>query len=165
MTQVQLAPFLVVLFVALVGCPTADRGDGDGDATPDVEVIGPAHGRLPCPGEEFVDVWSFVESGAVVARVDTIAADTAFDPGLWIVDAIADPNSDVADGDDEFPCTFPPPTYSCPEATGTVTGAMPGVYVFTYDDCTSDVGEYALTVTVNGVPVPLTLVRDDHPTG
>ncbi len=42
---------------------------------------------------------------------------------------------------------------------------MPAVYVLSYDDCVGSVGEYELSVTVEGAPVALTLARDDHETG
>ncbi len=155
---------LAALCLALAACPASPGGEGPAEPGASA-VAGPAEGSLPCPGEDVVDVWAFAGSGDVVVTVDTVAAETAFDPGLWLLNVVDDPPSDVAEGDDEFDCTFPPPTYTCPEASGTVSGAMPGVYVFTYDDCVGSVGEYELSVTVDGAPVALTLARDDHETG
>ncbi len=76
------------------------------------------------------DVWR-VHSGtdAVTVRVDTVDAETTFDPQV-VVFSVSSWGSDIAgttatafiaEGDDEFPCTFPPAEYECPSASATGT--------------------------------------------
>ncbi len=80
--------------------------------------------------------------------------------------ARTDPNAEGAEqfgsGDDDFPCTFPPTEFSCPAPSGTAPySGQAGLMVLSYGSCTGDIGEYVLSVTVNGSPVTPSVVFDE----
>ncbi|MDP2310724.1 MAG: hypothetical protein Q8P18_32200 [Pseudomonadota bacterium] len=92
------------------------------------------------------DIWTFVAgNGAVSVTVDTVSAETAFDPWMWIngSDECA-----VLLTDDNFDCTFPPPTYMCPSAEleDLTAGDTYEIVVASYGDCTAELVEYQLSV-------------------
>lgn len=100
---------------------------------------------LACSGEQ-VDVWEvdLAAGDLFLATVDTVAADTAFDPWFYInapdtcLDAVVD---------DAFDCTFEPLDYQCPSMAFEVDEE--GTYqivVASYDSCTGDAAEYELNV-------------------
>ena len=73
----------------------------------------------------------------------------------------------LTSGDDDFTCTFPPPEYSCPEATTTAKAAATiGIVVSSYG-CpgTSALSEYVLRVQLDGSAATPTLVMDDYELG
>ena len=127
---------------------------------------------IPCIDEDdflslTVDLWTVnVPGGSTLGvRVDTVSADTTFDPALAVQtpSGTYDPEgSFIAEGDDEFSCTFPPPDFDCPELSTTEASGEVEIVVINLSetiDCT--VGEYDLTVTIDGVEVTPTLSVDD----
>jgi len=116
-------------------------GDDD-DATP-----GDADGTVPCSidaaGMATVDVWEV--TGAGTLQVDTISAGTTFDPVAWFsTDASGTYSKTSPTGDDDFACTFPPPTWSCPQLDAPGAGYL--VIAGYVDDCNSSgVGSYSLS--------------------
>jgi len=93
-----------------------------------------------------MDVWQ-VEASAgdlLSITVDTVAADTAFDP---VFQLIAPSGCVVSAADDSFACTFPPPRYSCPAVQ--LTAPESGAYrllVWSMGSCASRLGDYAVHV-------------------
>lgn len=106
---------------------------------------GKSRSALDCYGEH-VDLWEVsLDAGDVfLATVDTVAADTAFDPYFYL----NGPDScTLGEADDSFPCTHPPLDYACPTARFTVS--EPGTYqlaVGSYGSCTGTEAEYSLQV-------------------
>lgn len=106
---------------------------------------GRSRSALDCTGER-IDLWEVsLDAGDVfLATVDTIAADTAFDPYFYL----NGPDScTIGEADDSFPCTHPPLDYSCPTARFEVPES--GTYqlaVGSYGSCTGDDAEYSLQV-------------------
>ncbi len=150
-----------------------DDATGDDDDSTASGAFSSNPGDLPCEGEKSggtVDVWSVSLSAGqtLVAQVDTVAAATTFDPAFTLYDP-ADPDTGeyLGGGDDEFDCTFPPPEYSCPEATYTATTAgVVGIAVENYGCPGTDaLAVYVLRVQVNGAAAPATLVLDDYVLG
>jgi hypothetical protein len=121
-------------------------------------------GSLPCPtdgDESALDVYTvtLADAGDVTITVDTVAADTTFDPFFWINDA----SDCIVDGaDDSFDCTFPPPEYQCPSGTLTAVAGTFQIVVGTYAGCEGATSEYKLTVGASADP-SLTLLEDDSP--
>ncbi len=117
-----------------------------------------ATSELPCDGAR-ADVWGFtgVAGESASVTVDTVAADTAFDPRLYVN------GPDGCTGwtaDDNFDCTFPPPSYRCPAVSlGTADGDY-RVVVLAAGSCAGTLGAY--TIRVDGVAgASLALVEDD----
>jgi cysteine-rich repeat protein len=111
------------------------------------------------------DFWEFsVASGETVALLaDTVDAGTAAD---LCFSGSCSPSSDIFFGDDNFACTFPPPSFSCPQDTFVATGnATCTVEVRVCSAACADpnTANYSLTVTRNGIHTLLTLVGDDVP--
>lgn len=89
----------------------------------------PVERDLPCD-ETQVDLWRVVDpaAGLITVRVDTIAEETLFDPDaiLYDVEAWGEGQWDVRAGnvlgygDDEVPCSYPPPDYACPQILANV---------------------------------------------
>lgn len=102
-------------------------------------------GEVDCSGSQG-DVWTFNAAAGeeVSITVDTVAAETAFDPAF----IVNDPSGcSVMVADDNFDCTFPPPTYACPATKFTVGDA--GTYSVTvvgYGDCAGTKGAYKIQV-------------------
>ncbi len=131
-----------------------DDDDDDDDGSPSTGA-----GALPCDdsGRAYLfELWGVSSSSSITVTVDTISSATTFDPVVVILDG---PDATMANllgsGDDEFPCSFPPPTYLCPEANATSAGG--GSYfvlvgIGAPDDCASSIGEYQLEVLANGSP-------------
>jgi hypothetical protein len=185
-SAVRVSALLIAL--GLLGCPpvrsddddataddddaTADDDDAtsdDDDATADDDDAtapwNPVSGELPCE-EEVVDLWSVTapEGAAVSVLVDTIAAETAFDPRSSAFDG-TDPDADpfLGSGDDNVPCTYPPPSFSCPfyEVVAGASGAV-GITVAAFE-CPDDpgYGEYSIAVLVDGGAATPVLIADD----
>lgn len=126
-------------------------------------VVSPVEGSFAC-GPEVGEAYRVIapNGGALVTSVDTIAAETAFDPALIVAEASSWAGTAESTvwgdvlilADDEVPCTFPPPEFQCPDAF-TATGEDVGIIVFEAQSCASDVAEYELTVTLGGEPAEL----------
>ena len=99
---------------------------------------------------------------SVTITVDTTVAATAFDP-LYAVYSDAGEVGLFRTQDDDFACTFPPPSFSCPMATFTLPADADGKYYvvvrapFSKADPTR--GDYSLTITGAGAP---RLIRNDY---
>ena len=107
------------------------------------------------------DVWSFTaDGGAVYLSVDTVSSSTAFDPFLIVTDGST---CEWSSGDDEFDCTYPPPSYSCPSAVlpSTVSGDTFNVIVDSQGSAVSGAGDYALYIDQGSEP-SMSLVADDY---
>ena len=129
-----------------------DDDDDDDDGSPSTGA-----GAIPCDESGRVDLfelWGVSPSSSVTVTVDTISSTTTFDPVVVILDGPdASTATQLGYGDDEFTCSFPPPTYLCPEASSVSAGG--GSYfvlvgVGAPDDCASSIGEYQLEVLENG---------------
>lgn len=95
------------------------------------------------------------EPGLYRVEVDTLAAESAFDPDLflytvdaWSEDADAVMASDLLNYvDDAFPCTFPPPQFECPQLAYDVEGTDDLlVVVGIRGSCAGTEAAYQLTV-------------------
>ena len=106
---------------------------------------GTAYGldALNCAYTEIFDVWEIdaVAGDTLSVAVDTIAADSAFDPAFLMNDTTG---CTIEYADDNFPCEYNPATpYTCPAAS--VTADADGVYqvaVFGWSGCTGSTAEY-----------------------
>lgn len=106
------------------------------------------------------DTWRFdvAAGGAVTVRVDTADVATAADLCL----TVQCPGREPLRGDDDVPCSFAPPSFSCPEVhffsfdAQTCTGAVTTCSTACRDPGTA---RYRLTVIGTG----LALVSDDAP--
>ena len=124
-------------------------------------------GELPCDDEtELKDVWSFTvgadDVGTEIAiEIDTVAADTAFDPEVEVV-YVSGSTCTVWSSDDDFICSFPPPDYECPSIVFTPESA--GVYLMGVEvvgSCAGATGEYAIASDSIG---SFTVAEDDSET-
>ena len=100
------------------------------------------------------DVWTFdtVQGATTTVSVDTVAADSTFDPYIYV---IASDTCLVGSADDSFDCAFPPPDgYSCPSVSfegdgGAVTLVVAGTtYPAGTDECAGATGDYELLIDV-----------------
>jgi hypothetical protein len=119
-----------------------DTGGDDDDATE-----GEADGTVPCSingtGMATVDIWEV--TGAGTLQVDTISDSTTFDPVAWFAtDASGTLSKTSPTGDDDFACTFPPPTYSCPRLDAPGAGFLV-VGGYTEDCNSSGTGSYSVS--------------------
>lgn len=124
---------------------------------PEAAAVTAGTGSIACDGTN-ADVWTFVVDAAdVMVSVDTVSADTTFDPRMWVQDASG---CTVGYSDDAFACSFPPPTYECPSLLfpDAVVGDSYQVVVTSYGDCSTPTVDYALKIN-NGSAA--TLVGDD----
>ncbi|MFQ5352039.1 MAG: hypothetical protein ACE5D3_03085, partial [Candidatus Binatia bacterium] len=135
-----------------------------GALAPDCRSLSPVNQALvPCdPTVLDRYVFDVVAGEDVLISADTVdsvtAADLAFDGNCG--------SSVFFSGDDEIVCTFPPPTFDCPEtsfvavASGTCTV---DVTEATFD-CTDPArANYVLTIVRDGQPALITLVNDNVP--
>ena len=102
---------------------------------------------LDCDGE-LVDVWEvdLAAGDMFLLSVDTIAADSAFDPWVYV----NGPDSCfAASADDSFDCTFEPTDYQCPSmAYEAADAGTHQVVVSSYGSCTGESGEYELNTAL-----------------
>lgn len=158
-------------FDVLAGHPYSlfvDGGSADGRGLATVilgyESQSPTQTNLQgCDHLDIVDQFAFfAEAGqAVHAAVDTVDANTAADTRM----RIRNPDgSELHEADDDVPCTFPPPAYSCPDhsfTAGTSGLYYVEVYVGVTERCFDyNLVNYELTVTVDGEQSDLIGVRD-----
>ncbi len=124
----------------------------------------PALARLDgCDHETLADRFAFfVPAGAQVAvAVDTVDAQTAADTRLRVR---LPSGAELHVADDDVPCTFPPPQWSCPSYA--FTAGVGGlytleVYVGSSEACASRARvDYQLTATVNGAAAEMILFGD-----
>jgi hypothetical protein len=103
----------------------------------------------------------FVESGeSIHVRADTVAAATAGDLYFRIYDTDGTTLLDTAD--DDFACTYPPPSFQCPETTITApnTGFIT-VHLRSLSSCADPSNaEYELTANRDGSPAVLMQMQD-----
>jgi hypothetical protein len=122
---------------------------------------------LNCGGNTMYDVWSFYAgagsgSGSPYAWIsaDTVAADTAFDLRLRILDSSL---CEVGFADDQFACTYAPTAWICPGYKLSLTPKSTYyVMVQSMGSCTGTSAEYELYVETDGSDPMLSLVTDDH---
>ncbi len=105
----------------------------------------------------------FVEAGqAVHLLADTADAATAADLRLRV--RLPD-STELFEADDDTPCTYPPPAYSCPEYGFTATSGglyFAEVYVGASESCFDrSQANYVLTVTVEDQPAELIQIQDE----
>jgi len=149
--------------------PTGD--DDDATASNSCSQLGAPGvvGTVPCDFELGGDVWQFiaVEGDEVSITLDTVSAETTFDPRFVLLDAV---EAYLGTGDDECECAFPPPDdYGCGEAEYTAEFAAEQLRVhvagFIETSCVDGTfGEYVLRISVNGEPIVPALSIDDGPT-
>ncbi len=139
-----------------------DAGDDDDSIPTDGAT---ATGTIACDGLTTGDVYVFTPSGDFTVTVDTVSAATTFDPQAYAtLDTSTYASDGTGSGDDEVTCTFPPPTYACPQfdVTG-VSGAVAVVVRAYTGDCNSTgTGEYQLIVSGPGAPASLSLTEDGY---
>ena len=117
------------------------------------------------PGAD-LDVYQFTapEGAFMAAIVDTISLATAFDIKACL-STTPDPDGCFESADDEIECTFPPPSFSCPQAVTTLPPALDGVYYLLVDSSLSSyagpIGEYEVTLLSPSEVGPLELVQDN----
>lgn len=108
------------------------------------------------------DVWQFEGRAgqSVAVHVDTADQATA-------ADLCAELTCGELDlfGDDDVPCTYPPPAYACPRTAGVPTTDGPcQVVVRTCSVCADETrAAYSLVISVAGEEAHPTLVTDDEP--
>jgi len=176
----SLATLVVAIagILALLLCLGCDGRSGGGTTGWDSDYVpyegdpgdwsaGEAVASIPC-GTGLVDIWSFgVEEGQnIVVLVDTVSAETTFDPTLSVL--LEDPFSSgfapevLAEGDDEMDCGFPPPSGGCPRVEVSANmGGVVYVVIGEKDVCIDAGGLYRMTAEVDGGPAPLTIEEDD----
>jgi hypothetical protein len=103
-------------------------------------------GDVPCDGMT-ADVWEIRSTGGnVTVSVDTVGADSTFDPVFYLND---ESGCTVAFADDNFDCAFPPPTYQCPSYSANLAAGTYYVVVassFATDECAGTDAGYELKV-------------------
>ncbi len=116
---------------------------------------------VTCDGKQ-VDQWTFTvdETQTVDLSVDTVSEETTFDPRLFIIN---EEGCVVASADDNFECTFPPPSFSCPSTSVELEPGEYTVLVSSFIDACHDGvddGEYVLRLNAE-TPIRPTLEDDD----
>ncbi|MFZ5480253.1 MAG: hypothetical protein ACOZNI_26045 [Myxococcota bacterium] len=103
---------------------------------------------LDCEGT-VVDTWTFegVDGGTATITVDTVSADTAFDPVMIVADG---DTCYIGYSDDAFDCTYPPPTYACPGAELDTEAGTYTVLVWSFGDCAGESAEYKIDIVLEG---------------
>jgi len=136
------------------------RSEGFEPGTPECPVGPVLEDLSPCFAN---DVWEFdVTAGdSVFLEADTVDAATAADLCFF---GSCD-TGDFFSADDIFPCTFPPPAFSCPLAT--FVASADGTCTMNMQTCSSacadfDRAGYSLSVQRDGSFTNLTLIGDDQ---
>lgn len=122
-------------------------------------LLGDSESTIPC-SEDLVEVWrvSVRGDGPLRVAVDTISAETTFDPAIYVL-AVEDWSSDaaevtfselLADGDDDFECTFPPEDYECPQVVTVASGEDVAVVVEVVGECAGANAGYTLIADLGG---------------
>lgn len=103
--------------------------------------------QVTCGGE--MEFWEVTGNGTLNILVDTISEDTTFDPTSSSFSS--DGNITIGNGDDENPCSYPPPAFGCPEYSISYTGsAIIGVNAYSENCNPSGVGSYRLALDGEG---------------
>ncbi|MDP7113231.1 MAG: hypothetical protein QGH45_14755, partial [Myxococcota bacterium] len=99
-------------------------------------------GQLDCEGT-VADAFQFsgVAGQTVQLTVDTVAAETSFDPAFYVN---GPDGCTVIEADDSFECTWPPPAYSCPAAEIETVDGEYLVVVRSRGACAGAAAEYEL---------------------
>lgn len=130
----------------------------------------PAQGSLICNEADSaffnVDTWRIEmpdNDEIVIIEVDTVNAITAFDPAFSVFSVTGWSNEPselelaalVAEADDNFACTFPPPEFECPGTSVIGRGEDVAVFVGNASECAlSTQGDYEISATTaGGAPV------------
>jgi hypothetical protein len=115
-----------------------------------------AAGSLDCGLRVPYQTWTFtgVDDTYAYVSLDTVSADTAFDPRFFIMDS---DTCNLAIADENFECSFPPPSdYWCPaHKLATTTGEVYTVFVYPFTDCNLEpgtTGDYTLYIKANSDP-------------
>jgi len=151
--------------------PPADDDDTMPPADDDDSVVTtgtfPATGDAPCGGGSgAADVYLVTLSGEVQITVDTTSAAATFDPYAYLTTDTTSlaASGAIAAGDDEVPCTFPPPSYGCPQFDANYVGQAALVIYGFVDNCNSSgMGGYEVTLTGAGAPSNYDQLLDDYP--
>jgi hypothetical protein len=146
------------------GAGSGASGSGLATLTLGYAATSPARAALQgCSHTAIQDQFAFfaLSGQAVHLKVDTVDAATAADTRLRV--RLPD-GTELYEADDDFACTYPPPSYSCPEYTFTAATAglyTVEIYVGTSESCRDrTLANYELTVTVDGVGSELILLKD-----
>lgn len=131
--------------VALAACGDARWGD--------------AEGSLACDAGE-VALWRVTAEsfGRLSVEVDTVAAETTFDPYLEVYDVRRWAESAekvrlgelLAEGNDQIGCSFAPGEHGCPRLATEVRGDV-ALIVGSNGECAGARGEYLVTADIDGV--------------
>ena len=115
-----------------------------------------ASGSLDCGLRVPYQTWTFtgVDDTYAYVSIDTVSAETAFDPRFFIMDS---DTCNLAVADENFECSFPPPSdYWCPaHKLETTKGEVYTVFVYPFIDCgfgDGTTGEYELYLKTNADP-------------
>ena len=149
-----------------------DTGDDDDTVADDDDVVvddddtaggtGPYVLPIDTDHMDIFEVWGVSSGSTVQITIDTISTSTTFDPAI-VVMGDPDPNNAFDSFDDEIPCTYPPPSYDCPQ--GSVTVPSTGLY-FAVGAASSGFGgataEYSVEILEGGSPTnDFSLYEDD----
>ena len=137
MTYWNRTTLAAVSLLAMTGCGT---------------TVGLGDGNISCSNRQ--DDWwrvSVSTTTTVAISVDTVSRRTAFDPAIQIyeVDTWSSNVNEIVRGsfvgsaDDDFECTFPPPSFECPTETVTASEDFL-VIVENLGTCRGTVGSYSL---------------------
>lgn len=136
------------------------------DATDLFESPSQVAGSIDCAGRSADAIAFEALAGAeITLSVDTVAADTAFDPALYVN---GPDGCTVLQADDSFDCSYPPPAYRCPSARFTAEAGAHRAVVVARGSCAGDDAAYTLhvggagsaPVLVAGVPISAERVVD-----
>ncbi len=152
----------------------SDCADDDCASDPACAVVGRTETIEPCSRvglDLAIDVWRVESDRGLGFEVDTVAAGSAFEPVVWLLDAPwaheawepGDRPNQLGIADDEIPCTFEPTAFRCARgvlAAGEWTlGVSAGRGTGGDGGCVdSQSGEYELRIRG---PATVTLVEDD----
>jgi hypothetical protein len=141
------------------------NGSGNATLTLGYETSSPSQTSLEgCNHNSIMDSFAFYANSGqeITAKVDTIDSATAADMRLMI--RLPD-GSELHEADDDFDCTYPPPSYSCPAHTFTASTSglyMVDVYVGSSEACANNnLINYELSVTLNTEHIDLIQFGDE----
>ena len=112
---------------------------------------------LPSEGGDVFDLYISAEdaaAGNVQVSADTVREGTTGDLYMYIAD---EDRCLLSWGEDEHPCTYPPPDYACPSISESLAPGNYKLVVSSHGDCDDTTVEYVVNVT-NG---DLSLLSDD----
>lgn len=135
----------------------------------------PIQSSTDCMESGGIELWQLKRPAVGDYRVivDTVAPETAFDPGLiigtgWdttstIPAEVFDRVYEIASNDDAFPCTYPPPRYECPTTDFSIDDPddAPLIAVIILGACATEGGTatYELSVKRDDKPVSVELLH------